>query len=355
MAYTQSGIERRRNISEMAQALSGAKQRTAELIAGKREGSKNRLFGLLGKGIDFAGGMARQKLVGEQGMEQQKLVGQQRIGEIEATEEEARITSAASQKGKAEVDRLIAEREAELAALATDPDSKYYQRGDVETNMLLLQKVKELSPEDTELFFRLIKTGTITAEDGSETLDSQMLFNAWFIAYGNNARRLGQEPTREGFKAWVENAIQPMAGFDSMSAIQAKSIMDAFPRYAEMLFDVEKVTDVDEGKKREPFLGGAEWGGAGVIEKRKEEFFSQHEKKMEKDLLQKIMEAKKAQTANARGMSEAASIEQQWQAAIDKINEPGYSSKDMARIRRMVDKILRPEKSTPDWKLEPRR
>ena len=341
MAYTQSGIERRRNISEMAQALSGAKHRTAELKAGQREGRKNRFFGLLGKGIDFAGGMARQKLagkqgmeqqglVGQQGMERQGLVGQQGLAEIGARGEEARQTAREGRDDLFEIDKKIMEREAELKAAATDPTSEFYQQGTVEENMLLLSEVKKLSPADRELFFRLIKSGTITAEDGSETLDSQMLYQAWFLAYGQNAIRLGQEPNREGFRLWVENAIQPMAGFDSMTAIQAKSIMDAFPRFADLLFGPEGAEDGDKGR--------------GFFSKT----FSDTGARGERRLLDDIIRAQQVQMKTVRSAGAAAGIERKWKPIIDEINQEGTLDAERLReIRAMIRKILGPFEPVP--------
>ena len=338
MAYTQSGIERRRNISEMAQALSGAKHRTAELKAGQREGRKNRFFGLLGKGIDFAGGMARQKLVGQQGLEQQGLAGQQRLEQIGATGEQARLTGAASLTGMygegsdyRAWEMKLQEKQALLKAQATDPSSDYYvdPTGDVRATQFLVDWLVNADPKTRSTYFEMIRKGTITTDKDDEGLDGPSLIGAMHSDYLMGVLSKGEEPNKEGFRAWVNASIQPMPGFDNLTSQQRESIMTALEGWIDVLYGEEDRGGTDITREEGVFTG-----------------LPARQDKIEQELLQKVMEAQKVEMARVRSAGEAASIEQRWRPIIDEINQENYIGiRRLGAIREMIKKIL--DKKTP--------
>jgi len=314
MAYTQSGMERRKNISDMAQALSGAKMQRAGLETERRQGKRNRTAALLGKGIDFAGGMAKQKLAGEQELEQ-----------IGARGEEERL---GLQEQYAPASTFVEWDKARQEALA---------QSDFEGTKTLHEWLNNLSPDKQELYFRVLRSGTITTEDPNG-LDGKAIISGMYLDYAGSVEARGEALNEAGFRAWVDAELQPMPGFKNYTDQQKRALQASLDLWIPNLFQTEVAPTAISDK--EP--GGGIFSG-----------LPGRQDKNEQELLQKVIAARDKSMTGVTNPQMVGAIQQQWQSLIDEIEQPGYLGiRRMGAIQDLIKKLSAGPSAKPgitDW------
>ncbi|HDZ27446.1 MAG TPA: hypothetical protein ENH65_13165 [Candidatus Aminicenantes bacterium] len=221
MAFTQSGIARRKNIAGLAQSLAGSKHRTAEMSAGITTAKKNRqqqmMQQLMGTGFDFL----KQNRAHEQRLAEQKAGSEQRIEE--GGEEFLRRREEAKQQNVLQYGE---------GSLREEFDNRWRAEGH-ELEMKILQEKARLRKEQTaadrgpsadmeriyaaqylyktyggdedfmDFYFKLQNDGILSPADTEGAFDVRNTLGALYAAYAEKEMAAGRKPLEMDFSKYV--------------------------------------------------------------------------------------------------------------------------------------------------------